>query len=119
MARPRPAAMSAVSTLTRLVGGRPPADPYHGPGQRCAEGAIAASVRQHDVEHLLSVARLLDVGDLAAAAVGNAQLGDLVVRDGVLGRDVLRTDDAGDVDVADLEVDPDLLPAVDHQVAVR
>src|SRR4051794_28386986 len=119
MARARLAAVSAVGALTRLAGGRRPADAYQGPGQRRAESASAASIRQHDVEHLLSVARLLDVGDLAAAAVGDAQLGDLIVRDGVLGRDVLRADDAGDVDVADLEVDPDLLPAGDHQIAVR
>jgi hypothetical protein len=33
--------------------------------------------RQQDVGHLLAVARLLEVGDLAAAAIGDAGLRDL------------------------------------------
>src|SRR5215470_12769248 len=42
-------------------------------------------VRPDHIEDLLAIARLLDVGDLAAAAVGDAGLGDLVVCDAVGG----------------------------------
>ena len=70
------------------------------------------------VGDLLAVARLLYVGDLAAAAVGHAGLGNLAERDGVVVADVLGADDAGDDEVADFEVDAHLLPALDHQIAV-
>src|SRR6185295_19958391 len=64
--------------------------------------------RQQHVEHLLAVARLLDVGDLAAAAIGDARLGDLGGFDGVVALDVLRANDAGDDELAHFEVDADL-----------
>lgn len=35
------------------------------------------SERKQDIQNLLAVARLLDVGDLATTAVGNPGLGDL------------------------------------------
>src|ERR1700737_4630535 len=44
-------------------------------GSRCDVGALEReSERQQHVHHLLAVARLLDVGDLAAAAIGDAGL---------------------------------------------
>ena len=46
---------------------------------RTATGIVrqAGSERPDGVEELLTVARLLHVGDLAAAAIGDAGLGDL------------------------------------------
>src|SRR6195256_4180118 len=79
----------------------------------------AKSERQQHVHHLLAVARLLDVGDLAAPAIGDAGLRDLAAIDGVVALDVLRPHDAGDDQFADFEIDPYLLLAFDHQVAVR
>src|SRR6478735_12383941 len=62
---------------------------------------------QQYVHHLLAVARLLHVRDLAAAAIGDASLRDLGGIDGVVALDVLWTDDAGDHELADLEIDAD------------
>src|SRR5216684_7974931 len=76
------------------------------------------SERHQNVEELLAVARLLNVHELAMTAIGHSCLGDLVERDGVDGADVLRPDDAGDLKVADLVVDPHLLVADDDEVAV-
>src|SRR6185437_8822665 len=60
-----------------------------------APGLDASGLERHqDVEELLAVARLLDVHELAVAAVGDARLCDLVERDGVDGADVLGPDDA-------------------------
>src|SRR5450755_3233259 len=75
--------------------------------------------RQQHVHHLLAVARLLHVGDLAAAAIGDAGLRDLRGIDGVVALDVLRAHDAGDDQFANFEIDADLLLAFDHQIAVR
>ena len=75
--------------------------------------------RQQHVHHLLAVARLLQIGDLAAAAIGDAGLGDLAGIDGVVALDVLGANDAGDDQLADFEIDPDFLLALDHQIAVR
>ena len=47
--------------------------------------------RQQHVHHLLAVARLLDVGDLAAATIGDAGLRDLRTVDCVVTLDVLGT----------------------------
>lgn len=49
-----------------------------------------------DIEQLLPIARLLDVGDLAAPTVGNAGFGDLGRFDGVGSVDILRPHDTGD-----------------------
>src|SRR5437868_5980967 len=57
---------------------------------------------QDGVCDLLAVARLLHIGDLAAAAVGDAGFGDLFGHDGVVRLDVLGPHDAGDDQVADL-----------------
>ena len=77
------------------------------------------SERQQHVHHLLAVARLLHVGDLAVAAIGDAGLRDLAGIDGVVALDVLRAHDAGDDQFAHFEIDADLLLAFDHQIAVR
>src|SRR5947209_9936312 len=45
--------------------------------------------RQQHIEHLLPIARLLHVGELAAAAIGDARLGDLGRVDRVVALDVL------------------------------
>jgi len=74
--------------------------------------------RQEHVEHLLAVARLLHVGELAAAAIGDAGFRDLAGIDGVVALDVLRAHDAGDDQFADFKIDADLLLAFDHEIAV-
>ena len=89
----------------------------HQPSGQLSDGRT--SERQEDVHHLLAVARLLHVRDLAAAAIGDAGLGDLRRIDRVVGLDVLGPDDAGDDQFADLEIDADLLLALDHEIAVR
>src|ERR1700712_4284406 len=75
--------------------------------------------RQYHVHELLAVARLLHVGDLAAPAIGDAGLRDLAAVDSVVALDILRPHDAGDDQLADFEIDADLLFAFDHQIAVR
>ena len=96
----------------------PGADRANG-GLRGRRGAGNGRLEGQDgVGDLLAVARLLHVGDLAAAAVGDAGFGDLGRGDGVVGVDVLGPHDAGDDQVADLEVDAHFLAALDHQVAV-
>ena len=62
---------------------------------------------------------MLHVGDLAAAAIGDAGLGDLRGIDRVVALDIFRAHDAGDDQLADFEVDADLLLALDHEIAVR
>ena len=62
---------------------------------------------------------LLDRTDLAAAAIGDAGLGDLVVEDAVVGANIERPHDAGDVEDPDLVVDAHLLRSGDHQVSIR
>jgi len=83
-----------------------------------AELADELLEREDDVVDLLAVSRLLDIGDLAPAAIGDPRLGDLVVADRVCGTDVLGPDDAAYFEIADLEIHPDLLPAGDHHIAV-
>src|SRR3546814_9462015 len=70
------------------------------------------------VDDLLPVTRLLHVRDRAAATVGEAGFGDFLVGNGVPVVDVLWPDHAGELQFADLEVDPGLLPTDDHQVDV-
>ena len=71
-----------------------------------------ALVAQRPVEPR-DTARLLQVGDVPLAAIGDAGFGDLVVVDGVGRGDVLRTDDAGDLKLAMIPtVGPYLLPHV-------
>src|SRR4051794_24793544 len=74
--------------------------------------------RQDHVHELLAVARLLHVGDLAAAAISDAGLRDLAGVDGVVALDVFGPHDAGDDQLADFEIDANLLLAFDHQIAV-
>src|ERR1700754_252510 len=77
------------------------------------------SERQQNVHHLRAVARLLYVGELAAAAIGDAGLCDLAGIDGVVALDILWTDDAGHDQLAHFEIDANFLLAFDHHVAVR
>src|SRR5205814_5424403 len=77
------------------------------------------SERQQHIEYLLAVTRLLHVGKLATAAIGDAGLCDLGRVDRVVALDVLWPHDAGDDQLADFEVDTDFLLALDHQIAVR
>ena len=51
---------------------------------------------QDHIQELGAVARLLDIGELAAAAIGDARFRDLVVADGVGLQDVLGPDDAAE-----------------------
>src|SRR5204863_4496768 len=75
--------------------------------------------RRYSVIEALPPGRLLHLADAAPAAIRDARLGDLVVSDGIVGRDVERPHDARDVEDADLEIDTDLLRAADEEVAVR
>src|SRR3984957_5926504 len=75
--------------------------------------------RQQHVHDLAAVTRLLDVADLAVAAIGDAGLRDLAGVDGVVALDILRPHDAGDDQLALLVVDADLLLAFDDEIAVR
>lgn len=75
--------------------------------------------RRDDIEHLGAVTRLLDIGDLAAAAVSDAGLGDLFMRDHVGRIDVLAADDAGDLQVAGLKINSHFLMSGNHQITVR
>lgn len=84
--------------------------------EACASGT---SEWQDGIGDLLSVAWLLDIGDLPAATVGNARAGNLVICDLVLTRDVRRSDKALHDQFTHLEVDPDLLRALDSKDTIR
>ena len=79
---------------------------------------ISGSERHDNVEHLLTIAGLLHVGDLAAAAIGDPGLGNLVIADRIVGGDVLLANDAGNLQIAHLEIDARFLPAVDDHITV-
>ena len=81
--------------------------------------SVFRSERQQDVRHLLAVARLLNVGDLAAAAIRNARLRDLLQIHRVVGSRILGPHDAGNDQFAHFEIDANLLFAFDHEIAVR
>src|SRR6266851_9498169 len=74
------------------------------------------SERPDNIEELLTVARLLHVGDLAAATIGNPRLGNLGVLDGVGVGDVFRPHDTRDLKHAHLVVDANFLLTLDHQI---
>src|SRR6056297_2348497 len=74
---------------------------------------------QDHVEHLLAVTRLLDIGNLAPASVGDAGFGYPVIGDRVFPGDILRPDDTTDLQVAEFEVHADFLTALDDQITVR
>ena len=57
-------------------------------------GMFVLLERHQRVYCALSVAGALQIGQIAAAAISDARLGDLGVSDGVVGGDVLWTDDA-------------------------
>ena len=73
---------------------------------------------QQNIHYLLAIARLLDIGDLAAATIGQAGLGDLGGFKRVVCLDIFRPDDARDDQFADFEVDADFLLALDHEIAI-
>jgi hypothetical protein len=56
--------------------------------------------RQQHVHHLLAVTRLLNVADLAVAAISDTGLRDLAGIDGVVALDVFRPHDAGNDQLA-------------------
>ena len=65
-----------------------------------------------------SPAWLLEIGDMAASAIGDASLGDLFIGNGVGGCDVLRPDDTGNLQFADFVIDANFLAAMDHKISV-
>jgi hypothetical protein len=87
-------------------------------GAAGTENGEGNSERQQHVHHLLAVAGLLHIGDLAASAVGYAGLGDLAGCDGIVVLDVFWPHDASDDQFTHLEVDADFLLAFDHQIAI-
>jgi hypothetical protein len=62
--------------------------------------------------------RLLKVGLTTTSAIGDASLGDTVISDGVVQRDVERVYDARDGQLAQLEIDANLLRSGDDKIAV-
>src|ERR1700726_5141631 len=86
------------------------------PESTCRTSALD---RMQHVHHLLAVTRLLNVADLAVAAIGDTGLCDLAGIDGVVALDVFRPHDAGDDQFAHFEIDADLLLAFDDEIAVR
>jgi hypothetical protein len=82
-------------------------------------GPCVTLERQQYIRDLLPPTWLLHVGDLAAATVSDAGLRDLRRVERVVVLDILRPHDAGELELADLEVDADLLLALDDEVAVR
>src|SRR5271166_358550 len=79
----------------------------------------ATSERQQNIHQLLTPSGVVDLGELATPAIGDPRLRHAVVQDGVVGRDVLRPDHPGHLQLTQLVVHPELLPRGDHQVAVR
>ena len=75
--------------------------------------------REQNIEDLLSVPRLLDVREVAAATIIQTCLRDLLVIDLIVVGDVLGTDDAVDHQLANLVVDPGFLAPVNDEIAVR
>src|SRR5207248_8249241 len=73
-------------------------------GSSTCEGK-SSSERQQHVHHLLPIARLLHIRNLAAAAIGDAGLRDLAGVDRVVALDVLRPHNPGDDQFADLKID--------------
>ena len=73
---------------------------------------------QDDVHDLLAIAWLLDIGELAAATICNARFGNFFRFNGVVRRDVFWPNDTGDENFTNLEIDTDLLTALDHEIAV-
>src|SRR5690606_3473286 len=71
----------------------------------------------HDtVGDLLAPPRLLGARDLAATAICDPRAGDAVVFDLVVPRDIRRAHDAGNLQIAQLEIDPHLLIALNGQM---
>src|SRR5437660_3547274 len=75
--------------------------------------------RQQHIHDLLAIAWLLHIGDLTAAAIGDAGLRDFAGVNGVVALNVLRPYDTSHDQFADLVVDANLLLALDHEIAVR
>src|SRR5690606_30031108 len=71
------------------------------------------------VGDLLAPPRLLGARYLAATAICDPRAGDAVVFDLVVPRDIRRAHDAGNLQVAQLEIDPNLLIALNGQMPVR
>src|SRR5579883_2417898 len=75
--------------------------------------------RQQHVHDLAAVTLLLEVTDLAVTAISDTGLRDLARIDGVVALDIFRPHDASDNQFALFVVDANLLPAFDHEIAVR
>ena len=86
-------------------------------GVRAVRFRERGSEGERDIHHLLAVARLLDIGDLAAAAVGDANWA-ILVRSTVLSIQCASSRiTPATISLAHLEIDADLLLALDHEVA--
>ena len=70
------------------------------------------------VVDLLSPRRLLKVSLTSAPAIGDAGLGDPVIGDGVVQRDVERVDDPSDGELAQLVIDAHFLRPRDDKIAI-
>ena len=72
-----------------------------------------------NVVDFLADARALHIGDMAAAAIGDARFRDLGVADRIVRGDVLRPHHAGDQQLADLVIDAHFLPPGNGEIAIR
>src|SRR6202021_3842486 len=71
------------------------------------------------VVELLSPPRLLKVALASTAAIGDASLGNPVISDGVVERDVERIDDPRHGQLAHLVIDAHFLRTRDDEIAIR
>jgi len=86
----------------------------------CSEHDVVMPLEwQDNVENLGTITRLLNIGQLAAPAIGNPKLGNLLMSDGVVRRDIFWTHDTRHIEFANLEIDPNFLATMDHEIAIR
>ncbi len=83
---------------------------------RCGKGRTLEW--EQDIEHLLTIPGLLNIGQLPTSAVGNPCLRNLLMVDRVGRADVLGPHHTCDEKLTDLKVDTDFLPALDNEISV-
>ena len=67
----------------------------------------------------MSVSRLLNIGNLPTTAISDARLGNFRRYDGVVGFNILGSNDASDDEFADFEIHADFLSTFNDKISVR